>query len=65
MNALLSGRTNIGHDFQEVLGTGFGPEATGDFGLDFNHAQIALRLIVVKRNVKALCKQAYGCLVIP
>ena len=48
-----------------MLRAAFRTEAAGDLGLDLNHAQIALRLIVVKRNGKVFCKQAYGCLVIP
>ena len=45
---MLSGCAYIGHDLQEILGAGFRTEATGNLGLDFDHAEITLRLIVVK-----------------
>ena len=44
----------IGQDIQEVLATFFGTETTGNFGLDLDHVKIALRLVIVKRNIEIL-----------
>ena len=53
----------IGQNMQEVKAAFFGTETTGNLGLDFDHAKVALRLIIVKRNGKISDKQAYCVLV--
>jgi hypothetical protein len=41
----------------EGFGTVFGADATGDFLLDLDHAQVAFSLIVVKRHLKIIHKR--------
>ena len=48
--ALLAGGGEDGAEDSEGLGSGFGPEATGDFLLHFHHADILLSLIVSERH---------------
>ena len=52
-------RGGIGQNIQEVKAVFFGTETTGNLRLDFDHAKVALRLIIVKWNSKILVKQAY------
>ncbi len=49
---LLFRSAGIGQNIQEVLAALFGSETTGNLGLDFDHAKITLRLVIVKRNGK-------------
>lgn len=49
---------NIGHDFQVIPGSIFRAEATGYFGFYFDHPNIPLRLIVIKRNNEVMDKKA-------
>ena len=62
IDSLLLRRPCIRHDFEEVLGSFFRSEATGDLSLHLDHAKIAFSLIVVKRNYEVLHKQAYRLL---
>ena len=62
IDSLFLCRPCIRHDFEEVLGSFFRSEATGDLSLHLDHAKIAFSLIVVKRNYEVLHKQAYRLL---
>ena len=55
-------RPCIRHDLEEVSGSFFRAETTGDLSLHLDHAKIAFSLIVVKRNSEVLHKQAYRLL---
>ncbi len=47
-DALLAQRRQVTADATEHDHSHFGAEATGDFLLHFDHAQIALRLVIVR-----------------
>ena len=64
IHSLFLCRPCIRHDLQEVSGSFFRAEATGDLGLHLDHAKIAFSLIVVKRNYEVLHKQAYRLLLV-
>ena len=64
IDSLLFGGTDVRHDIQIVLSTGFASETSGNLAFDFDHANIPLRLIIVKRNGKVQYEAADGILVI-
>ena len=50
------GRRDIAPNAAKEGGAGFGAEAAGDFLFDFDHADISLGLIIVKRHVEVAHK---------
>ena len=64
IDSLLLRRPCIRHDFEEVLGSFFRAEATGDLDFHLDHAKIAFSLIVVKRKYEIFHKQAYRLLLV-
>ena len=59
INALLFRSANVGHDVKKITSALISAEAAGNLGLDLDHAQVTLRLIVVKRDGELLYEQAY------
>lgn len=59
---LLFCSADIGHDAEEITSAMVSAEAAGNLGFYLDHTQVALRLIVVKRDGEILYEQAYCCL---
>ena len=56
---LLFCSADIGYDAEEITSAMVSTETTGNLGFDLDHTQVALRLIVVKRDCEILYEQAY------
>ena len=57
IDTLLFSSTGIGQDIEEITAAIEGTKTAGNLGLYFDHAKVALRLIVFKRNSEVFCEK--------